>query len=101
MCQPHAAQHVWRFSKLDVVVADNFYAVAPGIEKVKKRPRKGLDPRIAQRFTDRILVVDHKSKMAPVVSRLSASLLQCEELVTQINESSSGVLAAKIEIEQL
>ena len=75
MRQSHAAQDVWRFGKLYILVADDLDAVAPWIEKVKKRPRKGLDSRIAQRFTDRILVVDHKSKMTSIVSRLGTTLL--------------------------
>src|SRR5438552_722927 len=31
MRQPHAAQDVWRFGELDVVVADDLYAIAPGV----------------------------------------------------------------------
>ena len=59
-----------------------------------------MDPRLGQRFADRILVVDHKSKMAALVSGLSTALLQCEELVTQIDEGGSGALAPQFEIEQ-
>ena len=38
--------------------------------------------------------------MTPLISRLSAAFLQCEELVTQIDEGRSGTLAAKLEVEQ-
>jgi uncharacterized membrane protein YccF (DUF307 family) len=100
MRQSHAAQHVWRLSELDVVVGNNFYAVAPGVEKIEKRARQRFDSYISQRLADRILVVDHKSKMAPVVSRLSTAFLERQELIAQIDECRSGTLAAKLEVEQ-
>ena len=53
-----------------------------------------------QRFADCILVVDNKPKMATLVSRLSPALLQCEELVAQIDEGRSAALAPKLEFEQ-
>ena len=87
MRQSHAAQDVGCFGELDVLITDDLDPVATWVEEVKKRAGQGFDSRFSQRFADRILVVDHKSKMAPVVSRLSSPLLQCEELVTQINES--------------
>jgi hypothetical protein len=71
-----------------------------GVEKVGKRAGQRLDPRFSQRFADCILVVDHKSKMAALVSGLSTALLQCEELVAQINEGRIVALAPKFEIEQ-
>ena len=100
MGQPHAAQHVWRLGELDVLVADNLDAVAPRVEKVEKRGWQWLYPRVSERLTDGILVVDHKPKMTLIVSRLSSAFLQCKELVAQIDESRSGALAAKLEIEQ-
>ena len=100
MGQPHAVQHVWRLSELDVLVADNLDAIAPGVEKVEKRSRERFDPRLSQRPADGILVVDHKPKMTSIVSRLSSAFLQCEELVAQIDKSRSGALAAKLEVKQ-
>ena len=100
MCQPHAAQHVRHLGELDVVVPDNLYPIAPRVEKVEKRAGQRLDPRVGQRFTDGILVVDHKSKMTTLVSRLSTALLQGEKLVPQIDEGRSRVLAPKFENEQ-
>src|ERR1700704_5805395 len=100
MRQSHAAQHVRRLGELDVVVADNLYAVAPRIEKVEKRTGQRLDTRLGERFADCILVVDHKSKMTAAVSTLGMALPQCEELVAQIDEGRSGALAPKFEVEQ-
>ena len=100
MRQSHAAQHVRGLGELDVRVADNLYAIAPRVEKVEKRAGQRLDPRVGQRFADGLLVVDHKTKMAPLVSGLSTAFLQCEELVAQIDEGRSAALAPKLEIEQ-
>src|SRR6478672_5224365 len=101
MRQSHAAQHVRRLGELDIVVADNLYAIAPGVEKVEKRAGQRLDPRIGQRLADGILVVDHKPKMTSLVSRLSSAFLQCEELVAQIDKGRSAAFAPKLEVEQL
>ena len=38
--------------------------------------------------------------MTSLVSRLSSALLQCQELVAEIDEGRIGALAAKFEIEQ-
>ena len=86
MRQSHATQHVRCLGELDVLVADNFYAIAPRVEKVEKRAGQRLDPRVGQRPADGILVVDYKPKMTSLVSGLSAPLLQREKLVTQIDE---------------
>src|SRR5512143_318967 len=100
MGQSHAAQHVWRLGELDVLVANNLDAVAPRVEKVEKRVRQRFYPRISQRLADGILVVNHKPKMTPIVSRLSSASLQCEKLVAQIDESRSGAPAAELEVKQ-
>src|SRR6476620_3942981 len=100
MRQSHAAQHVRRLGELDIVVADNLYAIAPGVEKVEKRAGQRLDPRVGQRLADGILGVDHKPKMTPLVSGLSSAFLQCQELVAKIDEGRSAALAPKFEIEQ-
>ena len=100
MRQSHAAQHVQRLGELDVVVADNLDAVAPRVEKVEEWAGQRLDSRFGQRFADCILVIDHESKMAALVGRLSTALLQGEELVAQIDEGRRAALAPKFEIEQ-
>src|ERR1700679_3931211 len=41
--QPHSAQHVRRFGKLDVVVADDLEAIAPGVAEVEERAGHHLD----------------------------------------------------------
>ena len=70
------------------------------VEKVEKRAGQRLDPSVGQCFADCILVIDHESKMAALVGRLSTALLQGEELVAQIDEGRSGALAPKFELEQ-
>ena len=66
------------------------------VEKVEKRAGQRLDPSVGQRFADCILVVDYKSKMATIVSGLGTALLECEELVAQIDEGRSGALARSL-----
>jgi len=61
--------------------------------------RERLNSRIGQRLADRILVVDHKSKMAALISWLSTALLQ--ELVAHIDEGRCPALAPKFEIEPI
>jgi hypothetical protein len=43
MRESHAAQHIWRFGELNIVVPEDLYTVAPGVEKVEKRPGQSLD----------------------------------------------------------
>src|SRR2546423_727220 len=100
MRQPHAAQHVQRLGELDVVVADDLDAIAPRVEKVEKPAGQRLNARVSQRFADCVLIVDHQSKMAPVVSALGTALLEREELVAQIDEGRGRALTPKLEIEQ-
>ena len=86
MRQSHATQHVRCLGELDVLVADNLYAVAPRVEKIEKRAGQRLDPRVGQLPAHGVLVVDYKPKMTSLVSGLSAPLLQREKLVAQIDE---------------
>ena len=87
MRQPHAAQHMRRLCELDVVVADDLDAVAPGVEEVQKAPRQRLDACRGQRLAHRLLVVDHQPEMPAVIGGLPAALLQGEELIAEIDES--------------
>src|SRR5712671_1432886 len=100
MRQSHPAQYVWRLGKLDIVVADDLYPVPPRVEKVEEPAGQRIDARAGQCRADCFLVVDHKSKMATVVSGLGTALLQREELVAKVDESRSAALAPKFEIEQ-
>src|ERR1043166_2674139 len=100
MRQSHAAQHVRRLGELDVVIADDLYAIAPGIEKVEEPAGQRIDARVGQRLSDCVLIVDHKSKVTAVVSGLGAALLKREKLVTKIDEGRCAALAPKFEIEQ-
>jgi len=57
-----------------------------------------LDPSITQRFTDRILVVDHESKMAPVVRRLGTAFLkrQPEFKLVPVTPGEGGAPSASL-----
>src|SRR5437763_12360948 len=99
MRQSHAAQHVRRLGELDIVVADDLYAVAPRIEKVEEPAGQRMDAGVGQRRADCFFVVDHKPKVATIVSRLCTALLKREELVAQIDECRSAAFAPKFEIE--
>ena len=100
MRQPHAAQHVRRLRELDVVVADDLHAVAPRVEEIEKLTGQGVHARVRQRLADRVLVIDHESKMTAVVGGLGAALLKREELIAQIDEGRGLASAAKLEVEQ-
>src|SRR5690349_19680743 len=81
MGETHPAQHVRRLGELNVVVADDLYAVAPGVAEIEERARQRLDARRRQRAADRVLVVDHETEMTAIVGGLGAALLQREELI--------------------
>ncbi len=98
--KPHAAQHVRRLRELDVVVADDLDAVAPGVAEVEEAARQRLDARLDQRVAHGLLVVDDEAEMTAVVGGLLAALLQRDELVAQIDEGRGLALAAQREIEQ-
>jgi hypothetical protein len=67
---------------LNIVVANDLYAIAPWIKKVEKRGQ-WLDTGVNQRLADLILVIDYKSKMASLIGGLarggSALMLQFRE----------------------
>ena len=86
MRQSHAAQDVRRLSELDVVVADDLYSVAPRVEEIEKLTGQRFDASLRQRAADRLLVIDHESKMTAVIGGLGAALLEREELITQVDE---------------
>src|SRR4029078_1927090 len=68
--------------------------------EVKKRAGQGFDSRFSQRFVDRILVVDHKSEMAPVVCRVGTTFLNCQELIAQRDKGESSALTHQFKVEQ-
>src|SRR5437016_10123661 len=63
MRQPHAAQDIRRLSELDVVVAHDLDTVAPGIKKIEKLTGQRVHVHVCQSAADRLLVIDHESKM--------------------------------------
>src|ERR1700676_2388083 len=100
MRESHTAQHVRRFSELDILVRDDLYAVAPRVEKVEKRSGQGLDARVDQRFASGLFVIDYKPKMTSIVGGLCTALLERNELVSQIDERHRIAFASKFKIEQ-
>src|SRR5713101_1514970 len=100
MRESHTAQHVRRFSKLDILVRDDLYPVAPRVSKVEKRSRQGLDTRVDQCFASGLFVIDYKPKMTPIVDGLCTALLERNELVSQIDERHGIAFASKFKIEQ-
>src|SRR5205814_4316744 len=100
MRESHAAQHVRRLGELNILVADDLDAVTPRVEKIEKRSREGLDSRVGQCFAGRFLVIDHKSKVTPIVGGLHAALLERNKLVSQIDDGHRVAFASKFEFEQ-
>src|SRR5437762_9091306 len=100
MRESHAAQDIRRLGELNILVADDLDAVAPRVEKVEKRSREGLDSRVGQCFAGRFLVIDHKSKVTPIVGGLRAALLERNKLVSQIDEGHRVSFASKFEFDK-
>ena len=100
MRQPHALEHIRRLGELDVVIADDLDAVAPGIEEIQEPAGQRLDAGLRERLADRVLVIDHEPEMTPVIGGLLAALLQREELIAKIDEGRGLALAAQLEVEQ-
>ena len=97
MRQPYAAQHVRRLGELDTVVANDLDAIAPRVSEVEERSRQHLNACLGHCPAGRVLVVHNKTKVAPTVRRLAASLLKREELVTKVDEGHVLAFTAKLE----
>src|SRR6185312_11260194 len=100
MRQPHAAQDVWRFGELNVVVADDLHAVSPRVEEIEEPARQRLDARRCQRRANGFLVIDDEAEVSTLVGGLGPTLLQREELVTQVEESRGLARTAQLEMEE-
>src|SRR5215469_11248 len=100
MSQAHSAQYIGGLSELDIVVADDLDAVAPGIAKIEEGPTNQRDTSGIERFAGRLLVIDDESDMTAIVGGLSSPLLQGDELVPQIDERHGVALAAQFECEE-
>ena len=98
MREAHAAQHVCRLGELDVVVADDLDAVAPGIAEIQERPRKRIHACIEQLSADGFLIVDNKAEVTSVVGALAAAFLERDELIAEIDESRALALASQREM---
>jgi hypothetical protein len=88
MSKPHAPQYVRRLTELDVVIGNDLNAIAPWVHEIEKRAGQWVNIRIAQRLADCFLVIDHKPKMAAVVSTLLTALLERKELVSSMSPTS-------------
>src|SRR5215831_1719122 len=77
--QTHAAEDVGGFGELDVVIADDFDAVAPRVAEVEERSLDRSNAGGIQGGARRLLVVDHQAKMTAIVCRLFAALLKGDE----------------------
>jgi len=98
--KPHAAQHIGRLGELDIVVADDLDAIAPGVAEVEEGPGQGFDAGLGHRPADRVLVVDHQAEVAAVVRGLLSSPLEGQELVAQVDEGHVLAFPAQLEREQ-
>src|SRR5262249_51212305 len=87
--------------ELDIVIADDLDAVAPWVAEVKERPLDERNAGSLEGGARRLLVVDHEAEMATIVRRLSAPLLEGDELVAQIDEGHGVALAAQLEREEV
>src|SRR5262249_12264268 len=94
-------QHVGCLGELDVVVAHDLDAIAPGIAEVEEAAGQHLDASRLQGAPRRLLVVDHQAEMAAVVGRLLAALLERDELIAEVDEGHGLALAAQLEREKL
>src|SRR5262249_11179509 len=100
MCESHAAQDVGGLGELDVVIADDFNAIAPGVAKVEEGPSERGDASRFERFAGSLLVLDNEAEMASVVGGLLAALLQRDELVAQIDKRHGVALAAQLKAKE-
>ena len=98
MLQAHAAQDIGGLGELDVVVADDLDAVAPGIAEIQERPRKRIHACIEQLSADGFLIVDNKAEVTSVVGALAAAFLERDELIAEIDESRALALASQREM---
>src|SRR5437660_939915 len=82
-------------SELDVVVADDLYAVAPRIEEIEELTGQRFHASLRQGLAHGLFVIDNESKMTAVVGGLGAALLESQELITQVDEGRGFAPTAK------
>src|SRR6202040_1813345 len=99
LLQAHAAQNVWSLGELDIVIAHNLDAIAPGVAEIEKRTADRLDPRHLEGGARRLLVIDNEADMTAVIGGLFASRLQRDELVAKIDEGHRPALATQLKVE--
>jgi len=88
-----------RLRELDVVVVDDIDAVAPGVEKIQKPARQHLHAGRRQALRTASLS-STTNQNADHRRRLSAALLQGDELIAKIDEGGVLALAAQREFKQ-
>ena len=72
MRQAHAPQNVRSLGELDIVIAHDLDAIAPGVTKIQKRTVDRLDPRRPEGGARRLLVIDNEADMPAVIGGLFA-----------------------------
>ncbi len=85
---------------MNILVADDFDTVAPGVKKIQETTWQDLDFQFFQSLTDGFLVIDDQTNVAPIIWCLRATLRKINELVTKINKGHFLALAAELEGEQ-
>jgi hypothetical protein len=74
---------------LNIIVADDLDAVAPGIAEVKEMAVYWGYAGCVEGAPGCLLVIDHETEMAASVCTLIPSLLQGDELIAQIDECTT------------
>jgi hypothetical protein len=85
---PHAPQHIGRLGKLNVVVTNDLYSVAPGAPKIKEWTIKYGNTSRLKHLAGRLPIIDNEAEVATIVCGLPAALLKSNKLIAQVDESS-------------
>ena len=84
---------------MNIVVADDLDAIAPGIPEVKEMPIYRSYAGNVEGALGCLLVIDDETEVAARICALIPPLLQGDELVAQVDECHRVTLAAKLEFE--
>src|SRR5215471_259259 len=100
MRQSHATQHIGRFSELNIVVANDFHSVTPGVQKIKERTIKQGNTSCLQCLAGSLLVVHDEAEVTTIVCGLPATFLQGNKLIAKVDEGHGLSLATQLESEE-
>src|SRR5258708_37825190 len=96
--QTHAAQNVWSLGELDIVIAHDLDAIAPGVAEIQKWTVDWLDPRSLEDGARRFLVVDNEAEMPAVIGGLFVCRPQRGGIVAKIDKSHRLSLSAPLKL---